>query len=168
MRKALYYCETVMTYLAIASTFIMMCLTTADAFGRYVFNWPITGAYEVTENYLMTMTIFLGLSYAYREGFLIRVTFLADRLSGQVKKVINHLVQIIAILYCAILVVTTMKRTFETLASGGMLGNISIPLWLAYLMVPVGFFFMTLLMVLDLPQVRKGKSHLFKEESPTT
>ncbi len=168
MRKALYYCETVMTYLAIASTFIMMCLTTADAFGRYVFNWPITGAYEVTENYLMTMTIFLGLSYAYREGFLIRVTFLADRLSGQVKKVINHLVQIIAILYCAILVVTTMKRTFETLASGGMLGNISIPLWPAYLMVPVGFFFMTLLMVLDLPQVRKGKSHLFKEESPTT
>src|SRR4030042_119935 len=114
MRKALYYCETVMTYLAVASTFIMMCLTTADALGRYIFNWPITGAYEITENYLMTMTIFLGLSYAYREGFLIRVTFLADRLSGQVKQVINHLVQTIAILYGAILVVTTMKRTFQT------------------------------------------------------
>ena len=168
MRKVLHCCESVLTYLAVASTFIMMCLTTADAFGRYVFNWPIAGAYEVTENYLMTMTIFLGLSYAYREGFLIRVTFLADRLPGQVKKVINHLVQIIAILYSAILVVTTMKRTFQTLASGGMLGNVPLPLWPAYLMVPVGLFFMTLLMVLDLPQVRKGKSRLFKEESPTT
>jgi TRAP-type C4-dicarboxylate transport system permease small subunit len=154
--------------LAVASTFIMMCLTTADAFGRYVFNWPIAGAYEVTENYLMTMTIFLGFSYAYREGFLIRVTFLADRLCGQIKKVINHLVQIVAILYCAILVGTTMKRTFQTAASGGMLGNVPVPLWPAYLMVPVGLFFMTILMVLDLPQVRKGKSHLFKEESPTT
>ena len=168
MRKALHYCETVMTYLAIASTFIMMCLTTADAFARYILNWPIMGAYEITENYLMTMTIFLGLSYAYREGFLIRVTFLTDRLSGGIKQIICHLVQIIAILYGAILVVTTMKRTFQTLASGGMLGNIAIPLWPAYLMVPVGLFFMTLLMVLDLPQVRKGKSHLFKEESPTT
>ena len=167
MRKVLHYCETVMNYLAIASTFIMMCLTTADAFARYIFNWPIMGAYEITENYLMTMTIFLGLSYAYREGFLIRVTFLTDRLSGGIKQIIYHLVQIIAILYGAILVVTTMKRTFQTLASGGMLGNISIPLWPAYLMVPVCLFFMTLLMVLDLPQVRKGKSHLFQEESPT-
>jgi TRAP-type C4-dicarboxylate transport system permease small subunit len=168
MRKVLYYCESTMTYLAVASTFIMMCLTTADALGRYVFNWPITGAYEITEKYLMTMTIFLGFSYAYREGFLIRVTFLVDRLPGQVIKVVNHLVQVIAILYGAILVVTTMKRTFQTLSSGDMLGNVHIPLWPAYLMVPVGLFFMTLLMLLDLPQVRKGKSHLFKEESPTT
>lgn len=167
MRKLFNSCESVLTYLALGSTFIMMCLTTADALGRYIFNWPITGAYEITENYLMTMTIFLGLSYAYREGFLIRVTFLADRLSGKVKQVINHLVQTFAILYGAILVVTTLKRTFQTLASGGMLGNVPVPLWPAYLMVPVGLFFMTLLMVLDLPQVRKGKSHLFKEEAPT-
>jgi TRAP-type C4-dicarboxylate transport system permease small subunit len=136
--QALYYCENVMTCLAVASTFIMMCLTRADALGRYVFNWPITGAYEITENYLMTMTIFLGLNYAYREGFPIRVTFLADRLSGQVKQVVKHLVQIIAILYSAILVVTTMKRTFQTLASGRIVGNVHIPLWPAYLMVPVG------------------------------
>ena len=30
--------ERVMTYLAIGSTFVMMCLTTADALGRYIFN----------------------------------------------------------------------------------------------------------------------------------
>ena len=167
MQKTLYYWETVMTYLALASAFTMMCLTTADALGRYIFNYPIAGAYEITEKYLMTMTVFLGLSYAYREGFLIRVTFLADRLSGVVKQVINHLVQVVAIIYGASLVVTTMKRTFQTLGSGDMLGNVHIPLWPAYLMVPVGLFFMTLLIVLDLPQVRKGKSHLFKAESPT-
>lgn len=83
MRKVLYYCESAMTYLAIASTFIMMCLTTADALGRYVFNWPITGAYEIIEKYLMTMTIFLGFSYAYREGFLIGSLFLWTAYQGR-------------------------------------------------------------------------------------
>jgi TRAP-type C4-dicarboxylate transport system permease small subunit len=168
MRELLHYCETTMTYLAVVSTFVMMCLTTADALGRYIFNFPITGAYEITEKYLMTMTIFLGFSYAYREGFLIRVTFFVDRLPGLVVKILNHLVQAISILYGSVLVVTTLKRTFQTVASGDMLGNVHIPLWPAYLMVPVGLFFMSLLMLLDLPQVRKGRSQLFKEESPTS
>ena len=167
MRKVLYYCESAMTYLAIGSTFIMMCLTTADALGRYVFNWPITGAYEITEKYLMAMTIFLGFSYAYREGFLIRVTFLVDHLRGHVKLVINYFVQVVSILYSAALVVTTIKRTLQTIATGTTLGNVDLPLWPAYLVVPFGLFFMTLLMLLDLQQVRTGRSHLFKEESPT-
>jgi len=167
MRKLFNSCESVLTYLAIGSTFIMMCLTTADALGRYLLNWPIAGAYEITEKYLMTMTIFLGFSYAYREGFLIRVTFLMDRLPKQVKLVVNHLVQIISILYGAILVVTTMKRTFQTMDSGTALGNVNLPLWPAYLMVPIGLFFMTLLMLMDLRQVKTGTSHLFKEETPT-
>jgi TRAP-type C4-dicarboxylate transport system permease small subunit len=156
-----------MTYLAIAAAFVMMCLTSADALGRYVFNWPIAGAYEIIEKYLMTMTIFLGFSYAYRQGFLIRVTFLADHLRGQVKLLIQYFVQGVSILYGCLLVVTTLKRTFQTVASGTMLGNVALPLWPAYLVVPVGLFFMTLFMILDLRQVRAGKSHLFQEESPT-
>ena len=61
----------------------MMCLTSADALSRYAFNRPILGAFEITEKYLMVAAIFLGLSYGYRGGLFIRVTFLVDRLSGR-------------------------------------------------------------------------------------
>jgi hypothetical protein len=52
--------------------------------------------------------------------------------------------------------------------SGGTLANIKLQLWPAYLVVPVGLFIMTVLMVFDLREVKSGKSHLFQEESPTS
>jgi TRAP-type C4-dicarboxylate transport system permease small subunit len=167
MGRLLAHCENVMTYLAIASTFILMCLTSADALGRYVFNRPIAGAYEITEKYLMTMTIFLGFSYAYRQGFLIRVTFLSDRFRGRVRLLSAYFAQLVSILYGCLLVLTTLKRAIQTIASGTLLGNVPIPLWPAYVVVPVGLFFMTILLILDLRHVKAGKSRLFVEESPT-
>ena len=53
MQKLLNGSELVMVYVSSLSTFVLMLLTTADAGGRYLFNRPITGAYEITCNYLM-------------------------------------------------------------------------------------------------------------------
>src|SRR5712691_5124568 len=40
--------------------FFLMALTTADVIGRYIFNWPLRGAFEITELLLLTL-IFAGL-----------------------------------------------------------------------------------------------------------
>jgi TRAP-type C4-dicarboxylate transport system permease small subunit len=58
---------------------------------EYLFNRPITGAYEITANYLMVAAVFLATGYGYRQGAYIRY-FLADRLPRKVKLVVNHLV----------------------------------------------------------------------------
>ena len=97
MEKFLYRCERVLTYIAVLSIFIMMCLTTADAIGRYFFGRPITGAYELTEKYFMLVTIFLGIAYAYRGGAFIRVGILMDRMPRKVKVPINYFGQIFSI-----------------------------------------------------------------------
>ncbi len=81
--------ENVLAYSAIIATFVIMCLTTADVLGRYVFNRPIIGAYEITENYLMVSTVFLAVCYAYRGGSYIRVTFFLDRLPRQLRVAVN-------------------------------------------------------------------------------
>jgi TRAP-type C4-dicarboxylate transport system permease small subunit len=167
MQKLLDGCETVMTYAATMATFVMMLLTTADAAGRYIFNRPVTGAYEITTNYLMVAAVFLAMSYAYREGANIRVTFMADRLPRQVKLVVNHFVQIVSMLYGALLVFATIQQARRTIATGTNLSSLDIPLGPAYVLVPVGLFFMSLLMLLDIWKVRKGQSPLFREESPT-
>jgi TRAP-type C4-dicarboxylate transport system permease small subunit len=166
MRKWFNSCESVLIYSAIGSTFIMMCLTTADALGRYLFNWPIPVAYDITEKYLMPMALSLGLIYAYRSGSFIRVTFLADHLPKQVKLLVNNLVQVISTVYAVALVVTTIKRAFQAKVSGMTIASMNVPVWPAYLLIFVGLFFMTLLMLFDLRQVKAGRSHLFKEESP--
>ena len=168
VRKCLSSCENVFVYTAMGSTFVMMCLTTADAVGRYLFKWPIPVAYEITERYLMPITLSLGLSYAYRGGSFIRVTFLVDRLPTLVKLIVNNLVQVITTLYATALVLATLRRTLQMMETGGTLANIKLQLWHAYLMGPVGLFVLTLLMVFDLREVKSGKSHLFQEGSLTS
>ncbi len=167
MQKLLDYCEKVMIYISSMSTFVLMLLTTADAGGRYLFNRPITGAYEITANYLMVAAVFMATGYGYREGAYIRVTFLADHLPRMVKLVVNHLVQLASVVYGTLLIVATIQQARRIFADHTTLSSLDVPLGPAYVLVPIGLFFMSLLMLLDLRKVRHGKSALFREESPT-
>ncbi len=168
MQRVLNACETVMLYISCLSTFILMLLTTADAGGRYLFNRPITGAFEITTNYFMIAAVFFAVSYGYREGAYIRVTFLADRLPKQVKLYIDHLVQVASVIYGFLLVYATYQQAVRVFADHTTLSSIDfIPLGPAYVMVPLGLLFMSIAMLLDLRKVRHGRSSLFKEDSPT-
>jgi TRAP-type C4-dicarboxylate transport system permease small subunit len=54
--------------------FGLMALTTADVIGRYFFNWPLRGAFEITELLLLTL-IFAGLPLASRAGEHVTLDF---------------------------------------------------------------------------------------------
>jgi TRAP-type C4-dicarboxylate transport system permease small subunit len=148
------------------SAFNMVCLTAADAMGRYFLNQPISGAYEITENYLMIFAVYFALAYAYHEGANIRITFLVSRLSSQAKLVINYFVQIFSILFILFLLVSATKMNLGRLGDIVELSKtLRIPLWPAYLIISVGLLFMGVLVFLDLREVKRGTSGLFKEES---
>lgn len=159
-------CEVVFLYIAVLCTLAMMCLTTADAAARYLLNKPIIGAYEITEKYLMVAMVFLGVSYAYRGGAFIRITFLVDRLPRAGKLIANYIAQIVSLAYCALLVVATIEQSFRIHADGTTLSAPEWPLAPAYFVVPVGLFILTVLMLIDLLKMKNGKSHLFQEISP--
>jgi len=163
MERILSECEKWSTHLAVLSIFVMMLLTTADAIGRYLFSLPITGAYEVTEKYLMLIAVFLGASYTYRGGSNIRVTLLVDRLPPQVKMGLNIFAQVFSICYGFLLVIPAVQNVFRTYAQGITLSSSNLPLWLPYAAIPIGLFLMSLFMLRDLPRVRTGKSALFRE-----
>jgi TRAP-type C4-dicarboxylate transport system permease small subunit len=161
MRRWLDGCEWGLTVVAALATFGMMLLMTVDAAGRYLFNRPILAAYELTTNYLMVAVIFLALPYAYRQGANIRVTFLVDRLGPTPRLVIDHLVQVISILYCAALVFATAQQARHVLSTGTTFATLDLPLWPAHVVVSAGLFLTTLMMLIDLGRVRKGRSSLF-------
>jgi TRAP-type C4-dicarboxylate transport system permease small subunit len=163
MRTWLNGCERIMTMVAVAAAFAMMLLTTADALGRYLFNRPLLVALEVTTNYLMIAAIFLALPYAYREGANIRVTFLVERLGRKPRLVIDHAVQILSILYCAILVFATFQQLHNMYTTGTLFTTVELPMWPGHALVTLGLLLVTLLMLLDLRGVRTGRSSLFKD-----
>lgn len=163
MRGWLDGCERALTLVAVLATFTMMLLTTADATGRYLLNRPILAAYEITTNYLMIAAVFLALPYAYRQGANIRVTFLVERLGRRARLVIDHLVQVASIAYCAALVFATFQQARHILATRTTFVTLDLPLWPAHLVLSAGLFLLTLMMLIDLREVRKGRSSLFMD-----
>jgi TRAP-type C4-dicarboxylate transport system permease small subunit len=163
VRRWLDRAEAALTVVAVIATFVMMLLTTADAIGRYVFNRPILVAYELTTNYLMIAAVFLAMPFAYREGANIRVTFAVERLRRPVRLVVDHVVQLVSLLYCAALVVATFLQARHIMRTGTTFTTIDAPLWPGHLVVSLALFVAAVMMLVDLGEVRKGRSSLFKD-----
>jgi TRAP-type C4-dicarboxylate transport system permease small subunit len=160
MRRWLDGCERALTLGAALATFAMMLLTSADAAGRYLFNRPILVAFELTTNYLMVAVVFLAMPYAYRQGANIRVTFLVERLGRGPRLIVGHVVQVVSILYCAALVLATFQQARHVLGTGTTFATLDLPLWPAHVIVCAGLAVTSLLMLVDLREVRTGRSSL--------
>jgi len=165
--KLLSRCELALLYVGVFATFAMMCLTSADALSRYALNRPIMGAYEITEKYLMVAAIFLGLSYGYRGGLFIRVTFLVDRLSGPARLAADYFAFLVSLLCCAVLLWATGVQGLRALHDDTELSTLPILVGPAYCLVPIGFLALTVIMLVDLPRVRRRQSLLFTQEAPS-
>jgi TRAP-type C4-dicarboxylate transport system permease small subunit len=163
MRRWLDGGERILTLAAALATFCMMLLTTADAGGRYLFNRPILAAFELTSSYLMIAAVFLAMPYAYAQGANIRVTFLVDRLGRRARLVVDHVVQVASIVYGVLLVVATSQQARHVFSTKTTFVTLDLPLWPAYVLVSIGLFVTSLMMLLDLGAVRRGRSRLFTE-----
>ncbi len=158
--------EKLITFLAIVAASIMVCLTTADALGRYFLNQPITGAYEIEEKYLMVFLVYFAMAFAYRDGANIRVTILVSRLPLRAQSVIRYIVQIFSFLYIIFLFISATRINLGRLADVlELTKKLSLPIWPAYLTISICLLFLSLLVFLDLWQIKNRKSGLFKEES---
>ena len=160
--------ERSLVWLAVLASATMMLLTSGDALARYLFNAPIIGAYEITEKYLMPASIFLGFSWAYRGGVFIRVTFLIDRLPTALKRAADYMAWGISLACCAVFVYTTLQQAIRALSDTTSLSTVSVPLGPAYLIAPIGFFVLCVMMLIDLPLISKGRANLFSQDAPQT
>ena len=135
---------------------------------RYLFNAPLIGAYEITEKYLMPASIFLGFSWAYRSGVFIRVTFLIDHLPPVLKQAADYLAWGISLGCSVVFVYATLQQAMRALSDTTSLSTVSVPLGPAYLIAPIGFFVLCVMMLLDLPLIGKGSAKLFSQDAPQT
>src|SRR5205823_3658917 len=81
---------------------------------------------EITEKYLMVASIFLALSYAYRGGLFIRVTFLVDRLSGNARLAADYFAHLITLAFCLFMLVATGQQALRGLSDDTELSTLPI------------------------------------------
>jgi TRAP-type transport system small permease protein len=74
--------------------FGLMALTTADVIGRYIFNWPLRGAFEITELLLLTL-IFAGLPLASRADEHVTLDFIDMLLGTGGRRLLRRLIDLV-------------------------------------------------------------------------
>jgi TRAP-type transport system small permease protein len=140
--------------------FIIVMLGTAiDVIMRYIFNKPITGGLEMAE-YLFVTMVFLAIAYTQSKDEHIRVDFIVDLFPIKGKywsRVLSLSIALIISLLIAwrgLIALITSIRVDEF-----AMGQIPFPLWPSKLMVPLGFFVLSLRLIFDIVQnIKKARA----------
>jgi TRAP-type transport system small permease protein len=74
--------------------FGLMTLTTADVIGRYIFNWPLRGAFEITELLLLAL-IFAGLPLASRSDEHVTLDFVDMLLGARGRQLLRRAIDLV-------------------------------------------------------------------------
>jgi len=88
---------------------VMMFLTAFDVILRYVFNRPISGAFELTE-YMMAILVAFSLGYCYFAKGHVTVDFVVNRLSQRVQDIIDSITGLLGL---ALFVIVTWQTGLQ-------------------------------------------------------
>lgn len=151
----------VMLYSSVAAAAAMMIASTVDAVGRYAFNAPLKGTYEITEDYLLPALVFLALGYAYASGAHVRIELLHRHIpEGLPRRLVDATLGLIGLGYVALLAVGGWYQTADGLRLDARSSSIlAYPLAPAYFVVAIGCTWLAVRMAYDLVTGRKVQSH---------
>jgi TRAP-type C4-dicarboxylate transport system permease small subunit len=139
------------------AVFIMMLTTSGDAIFRHVFDSPIVGAYEFTQNYLMVIVVFLSLSYVMKVKGHIKVDMLVEHLPDGLVKVLNIIFYLAAAVLMLIIGYQGALNTEEALVNHyTSAGLIAWPTWLSVIWVPIGSFLFVIRLILETIKIVMG------------
>ena len=142
------------SYLAGLILALMMFAITSDVVMRYVFNKPIEGSLEVTEEILMIGVVFCALAGASH----IRVTFITERLAAGWRSKLRVVCLIPGILFLAVAAWQSLTQAiFSFDKDERSWGLLSFPLYPSRIIVLTGFTLLMLRFVISLVAAWQGK-----------
>lgn len=115
-----------LAYVGAAALFFMMILTTLDVAGRYLFNSPILGVFEMTE-FLVLILIFSFLAYAQSNKAHVAVELLVAQFSDKLQVWIDLFNHTVCLLLMVLITWMGVRRALELMAVGGASPNLKVP-----------------------------------------
>ena len=120
-----------------ASTLLILVLTVGNVFSRKVIHrsWSFTEELVVAVFVLITL---MAAALACREGELVSLTLVTDRLPGKTKKPVVVLVTVLSVIFTVILFKYGMDKVLTQLANGKRTFVLNWPEWIFWSFVPIG------------------------------
>ena len=121
----------------VISTLLILVLTVGNVFSRKVIHrsWSFTEELVVAVFVLITL---LAAALACRDGELVNLTILTDRLPAQVRKVFLLFSTILPVAFTAVLFKYGMDKVLTQLANGKRTFVLNWPEWIFWSFVPIG------------------------------
>ena len=116
---------------------LLMGLTTADVAGRYFFNSPISGVFDLTHFAVSIMT-YLGLGYCGFRGAHVVIELLYDRLPPGAGRVLNRLINLAGCVLFGLISWRTLVQAFDVREMGEASQMMEVPLFPLYCVVAFG------------------------------
>lgn len=115
----------------------MMLLTTADVAGRYLFNTPIMGVFELTE-FMMVCLVFCSLAYTQSKKAHVAVDILTTMIPPKGQRAIEFINCLISFCILALITWKSIERGFEVMASKDSSAILQIPVYPFMFLVALG------------------------------
>ena len=131
--------------------FAMMLSISTDAAGRYLFDRPLQGSYEVTSLYFMVMLGFLGMPAVHARGGHIRLDMLHRLLARVPWRLTERLNALLAGAVFAFFAWHTAGEALEKFVNRDTtFGAVQLPLYWSYVWVPAGCALLALRLLLEI------------------
>jgi TRAP-type C4-dicarboxylate transport system permease small subunit len=135
----------------------MMVLTVCDVIGRYVFNSPITGAYEVTETMMVTV-VFFFIAFTQAEKAHIAVDLVIIRLPDKIRVLIQVITHLLSLCIFLLIVWMNIRRCLELMARSEHTPIIHVPISPFILIVAFGSLVFSIELIKDVIKLLKYRS----------
>ena len=147
--------------LAYAGSYVlfgMMLLTIFDVIGRYIFNEPITGAYEITEAMMVTL-VFFFIGYAQATKSHVAVDLVVNLLPQKLRVLIDIITHTLSLLMMILIAWMSMLRWLELMRIKEYTAILHIPVSPFLLILALGCFVFCI-------ELGKDTFKLFKNGEP--
>ena len=128
------------TWLAKAGGYVLLCmmvLTISDVIGRYFFNSPVTGAYEITEVMMVTV-IFLFIGYTQAEKGHISIDLVVRLLPKKVRTTIDIITHLLSLFIIILIAWMNILRCLELMRRNEVTAILYIPVSPFVLILAIG------------------------------
>lgn len=136
----------------IAGVVLLACmvLVTLDSVLRYAFSQPLTFQLHLTQYYLLVLLTMMGLSWGYRSGGSIQISFLVNQFPETLRGVVTRIGLLASSVYVAVLAYKAWE-VFERawIRDSVVMGVIDWPVAWSWIWVPIGCALLSVRLLLD-------------------
>jgi TRAP-type C4-dicarboxylate transport system permease small subunit len=125
VHKKMEWISSKLSYLGSIALFAMMSLTTVDVVGRYFFNKPVLGAFELTE-FLVLILIFSFLAPSQANKSHVAVDLVYQHLPAWLRPIIDVLNHLLCLVFMSLIAYRGFVRAFEIKEFGEATSNLGI------------------------------------------